>query len=99
VNYRRFSIWQRFKYIVNIPQSVKLVWHLMWDKRVPAANKGLFFIIILLYLVIPTDIIPDFIPFIGEIDDLAVIFFLVDQFITRAPANLVAEYINENEKV
>jgi uncharacterized membrane protein YkvA (DUF1232 family) len=53
----------------------------------------------LLYLVIPTDIIPDFIPFIGEIDDLAVIFFLVDQFITRAPANLVAEYINENEKV
>ncbi len=91
----RKTIWQRFRYIINIPRSAKLVWHLMRDKRVPTANKGLFSILILVYLLSPIDLIPDYIPVIGQLDDFGLILFMMDRFISKAPTHVVAEYVKK----
>ena len=54
-----------------VPDLVRLVRSLIADRRTPLSSKlalgGL-----LLYLVSPIDLIPDFIPGLGSIDDIAV---------------------------
>jgi uncharacterized membrane protein YkvA (DUF1232 family) len=47
----------------------------LFDKRTPANAKILPFAS-LLYLLFPLDIIPDVIPFLGQMDDLTVIIVL-----------------------
>lgn len=41
------------------------------DKKVPVGKKLLFFVPIL-YLLFPFDLIPDLLPFAGQLDDIAV---------------------------
>ena len=45
------------------------------------------------YLVFPIDIIPDFIPVIGQLDDLGVLIFGLDFFIRNAPKDVVEEHM------
>ncbi|HWJ03096.1 MAG TPA: DUF1232 domain-containing protein [Verrucomicrobiae bacterium] len=92
MDFRKLRSWQRIKYLLNFRSSIPLVWHLLWDKRVPAANKGLFVLMTLLYFAFPTDLLPDFIPVLGQVDDLGVLLYLANKFIQYAPANVVYEY-------
>jgi len=94
VDLTKMNFFQRLRYLINLPQSLRLVWRLILDKRVPAANKGLFTLVVLFYIVIPADLLPDFIPFVGQLDDLGVLLFLAERFIRYAPANVVADYFN-----
>ena len=45
------------------------------------------------YLVFPIDIIPDFIPVLGQLDDLGVLIFGLDFFIRNAPPEVVEEHM------
>ncbi|MEK7862272.1 MAG: DUF1232 domain-containing protein [Chloroflexota bacterium] len=45
------------------------------------------------YLAFHIDIIPDFIPVIGELDDIAVLILGLDWFIKNAPADVVDEHM------
>ena len=45
------------------------------------------------YAFSPIDIIPDFIPVIGELDDLAVLIIGLDWFIRNAPPDVVEEHM------
>lgn len=56
----------------NIAREVVAVWMGLRDRRVPWPAKGAA-LLSLLYLVLPLDIIPDFIPVFGWLDDLAII--------------------------
>ena len=76
----------------KLPTYARLVWGLARDPRVPTQQK-LVLGGIAAYLVFPIDIIPDFIPVIGELDDLAVLVFGLDWFIRNAPADVVEEHM------
>ena len=76
----------------KLPTYARLVWGLARDPRVPTEQK-LVLGGIALYLVFPIDIIPDFIPVIGELDDLAVLILGLDWFIRNAPADVVEEHM------
>ena len=76
----------------KMPAYARLVWALVRDPRVPIQQK-LVLGAIAGYLVFPIDIIPDFIPVIGQLDDLGVLIFGLDFFIRNAPKEVVEEHM------
>lgn len=74
-----------------IPNFVKLIYRLMRDPRVPVRRK-LVVGAMLGYLVSPLDVIPDFIPVVGQIDDVLLIAFAIRHLIEGAGREVVLEY-------
>ena len=60
----------------------------MTDRRVSALDKLLVGAAIA-YIVMPIDIIPDFIPFLGEVDDLYLLIFALQRLISNTGRNVV----------
>lgn len=78
--------------IRRLPTYIRLVWALIRDGRVPAGQK-LILAGIGAYLFFPIDLIPDFVPVLGQLDDLAVVLLGLDFFIRSAPADIVEEHL------
>ena len=76
----------------KLPTYARLVWDLARDPRVPLSQKAVLGGIAV-YLASPIDLIPDFIPVIGQMDDLAVLILGLDWFIRNAPPDVVAEHM------
>jgi uncharacterized membrane protein YkvA (DUF1232 family) len=56
-------------YVAELPKFLRLLWGLITDARVAALDK-LLVAGAIAYIVTPVDLIPDFIPFLGEVDDV-----------------------------
>src|SRR5207244_11017311 len=78
--------------IRRLPTYIRLVWALLRDSRVPGQQK-LILAGIGAYLVLPIDLIPDFVPVLGQLDDLAVVLLGLAHFLRGAPQAIVAEHI------
>jgi uncharacterized membrane protein YkvA (DUF1232 family) len=78
-----------FKEIIN---QGKLAWNLFRDPNVSPLVRFGIPLIGLVYIISPIDIIPDVIPVLGQMDDVAVIMLLTQLFISLAPDNIVAMY-------
>ena len=76
----------------RLPTYGRLVWGLARDPRVPTEQK-LVLGAIAAYLAFPIDIIPDFIPVLGQLDDVGVLIFGLDWFIKNAPPEVVDEHM------
>ena len=70
-------------YIRQLPQYVRLLGGLITDKRVSMIDK-LLVVGAIAYIVMPIDLIPDFIPFFGEIDDLYILVIALQRLISNA---------------
>ena len=79
------------EYGLLLPRLIKLVWKLARDPRVPARAKATLFLVGG-YLISPIDVIPDFIPGIGQADDIFVVAFALDQILNRVPEEVVREH-------
>jgi uncharacterized membrane protein YkvA (DUF1232 family) len=73
-----------------IPDLVVLFRRLLGDPRLPRRHK-LLVAALILYLAMPFDLVPDFIPVAGQLDD-ALIVALVLRVVVRGRPDLVAEY-------
>ncbi len=76
----------------RLPMYIRLIWALLRDRRVPVAQK-LILAGIVGYLVLPIDLIPDFVPVLGQLDDIAVVLLGLDLFIRSAPQDVVDEHL------
>jgi len=76
------------------PVYGRLIWSLMRDDRVPPAQKAVL-AVALGYVALPLDILPDRIPLIGALDDVAVVVIAVDMFIDGVPGALLDEKLVE----
>jgi uncharacterized membrane protein YkvA (DUF1232 family) len=76
----------------KLPTYARLVWDLARDPRVPTQQKVVLGAMAA-YLAFPIDIIPDFVPLIGQLDDLAVLLLGLDWFIRNAPPEVVEEHM------
>ena len=77
-------------------QKVALAIGLMRDERVPTGLRMLPPLIIL-YLAMPLDLIPDFIPVIGQLDDIMVVLVGGALLAKFAPMGLLEERISDLE--
>lgn len=79
------------EYALLLPRLLKLIFNLARDPRVPPRSKA---VLVLLggYLVSPVELIPDFLPGIGQLDDIAVVAFALDQMLNRVDADIVREH-------
>ncbi len=82
------------EYLVVLPDIVYLLIKLLFDREVPKRTKSLIGIA-LAYLISPIDIIPDFVPVAGLVDDLLVTVIILNRIINgKDPIvlNKISEY-------
>ena len=72
-----------------IPDCIVLFRRLLGDERVPRSRR-LSLVLLLGYLALPIDLIPDFIPVAGQLDD-AILVALVLRFVLRGGGPTVLE--------
>jgi uncharacterized membrane protein YkvA (DUF1232 family) len=78
-------------YWKNTWADLSLTWRLMGDRRVPIFLK-LMPVLVVLYLLSPLDLIPGFIPIVGQLDDLGLLLIGIAAFIRLAPREIVSEH-------
>jgi uncharacterized membrane protein YkvA (DUF1232 family) len=78
----------------RVPTYARLIWALALDSRIPASRKA-----ILAgaggYVLLGRDLIPDDIPFLGGLDDLAVVVLAAEIFFDGIPDDVLEEKIAE----
>jgi len=77
--------------VLHLPSFIRLYWRLFRDPRVSVLPKALL-VGALVYVALPFDLIPDFIPGIGQIDDLVIFLAAARWFIGWCPAEVVREH-------
>jgi uncharacterized membrane protein YkvA (DUF1232 family) len=73
-----------------VPDCVVLFGRLLRDPRVPRRSKVLVAALIP-YLALPFDLIPDFIPVAGQLDDSVLVAFVLRRVVRRSGPELVRE--------
>jgi len=74
------------------------LWRSLFSKKI-SGRKKLMAVLIILYIVSPIDLIPDFVPFVGYADDvlLPILLFLANKFILdKQDASLTMEEESKN---
>ena len=75
----------------DIPAFLKLLGRLAKDPRVSKVDKAIVLATIG-YIVMPMDFIPDFLPFIGQIDDIYLLALALDRLLNNAGIDLLLEH-------
>ena len=73
-------------------QKISLLRRLMTDPRVPLPVKAVP-VLLAIYLASPIDLIPDFIPVVGILDDVAIVFGGLALMIRLTPSGLIEDLI------
>lgn len=77
--------------LLFIPNMLLLCARLLKDPRVPGTEKALLAGAIV-YAIIPLDLIPDMIPFVGQIDDVYLIALTLLRLMERTDPKIVREH-------
>lgn len=75
-------------------REVKVAWAAMWDPRVPKRTKALL-VGAVVYAISPVDLVPDVIPFLGQLDDLVIVPLAFWMAFKTIPADVRAELERE----
>ena len=78
--------------VANLFHEGQLVWELLRDPRVATTVKVALPVLGVLYVLSPVDLLPDFIPILGQMDDLAIVAMVLKLFLSLAPPQVVAEH-------
>lgn len=77
------------QYLLVLPDLVALLLRMIVDSEIPKPFKG-YILMLFAYLLSPIDIIPDFIPVAGFVDDLAVVALVLHKLMSEADAETLA---------
>lgn len=75
----------------QLPNFFRLLYGLITDKRVQRVDK-LMVAGAIAYILLPLDFVPDFLPFVGEVDDLFLIILSVQRLINNAGRRVVEDH-------
>ena len=73
-----------------IPDCIVLVSRIAREPRVPRRRKLLLFLLVG-YLALPFDLVPDFIPVAGQLDDAIIVALVLRHFVKTGGASLIRE--------
>ena len=77
--------------LLAVPRIALLVPRLLADERVPRQTK-LALAGLAVYIVSPWDLIPDFIPGLGQLDDAIVLLLFVDAVLNQVDDSIILEH-------
>jgi uncharacterized membrane protein YkvA (DUF1232 family) len=97
---RRLGLLRTLNYMAFMPLASRaptygrLLVALVRDERVPTSRKAVLGLAVA-YLALPIDLIPETIPVIGALDDLAVVVLALDIFLESVPRELLDQKLVE----
>jgi uncharacterized membrane protein YkvA (DUF1232 family) len=77
--------------LLLLPRLARMIAQLLADADVPAAAK-VALAAVAVYLASPVDLLPDFIPFIGYLDDVLLVAVVVDGLLNFLDRRVVLRY-------
>ena len=77
-------------------RKLELAWLIFRDERVPTASRAIL-PLLFLYLALPIDLIPDFIPVLGHVDDVVVAIAAATLLVRSAPRGVLEEHLTRLE--
>lgn len=80
-----------YQALMLIPNMLKLIGRLCMDLRVPVTEKAML-LATATYILTPFDLMPDLIPFVGQIDDLLLMALVFRRLLNVAGDRLVMSY-------
>jgi uncharacterized membrane protein YkvA (DUF1232 family) len=78
-------------YVGQLPQYLRLLGGLITDPRVALIDK-LLVAGAMAYIIMPVDLIPDFIPFFGEIDDVYLLVLALQRLVSNAGRHVLISH-------
>jgi uncharacterized membrane protein YkvA (DUF1232 family) len=86
------------KRILSLPLRAKaaLLWRMFRDPNVPLLPKAVL-PLLAAYIVMPFDVIPDFIPVLGQLDDLLVVAAGLGVFLWLTPRDVIEWHLRAFE--
>lgn len=78
-------------YIGQLPKYLRLLAGLLTDRRVSTVDKLLVGAAIA-YIVAPVDFLPDFVPFLGQVDDVYLLVLALQRLMRNAGRRVVLEH-------
>lgn len=91
VRRRVFSLRTVRDLFLGVPRFVKLLFRLMRDPRVSVLDRVLFGLT-LGYVLVPFDLLPDWLPVVGELDDLVIVLISLDRLLYRTDEAILLEH-------
>ncbi|MBV9878953.1 MAG: DUF1232 domain-containing protein [Gemmatirosa sp.] len=83
--------------IRQIPAYLRLLGGLLTDRRVSIVDK-LLVAAAIAYIVAPVDLIPDFVPFLGEVDDVFLLVTALQRLIANAGRRVLLDHWSGNPR-
>lgn len=90
--------WSAKDALLFLPRLVTLLGRLIADPGVPAAEKAIL-VAAAAYVASPIDLVPDFIPVLGEIDDIYLVALVLLRFMNRAGEDVVRRHWSGPEDI
>ena len=75
----------------EIPHYLRLLWGMARDSRGDVVDK-LLVLGAAAYIISPLDVIPDFIPFLGQVDDLYLLVLALQRMVSRAGQDVLEDH-------
>jgi uncharacterized membrane protein YkvA (DUF1232 family) len=84
--------------VFALPDIAKLLWRVIRDQRVSRALRG-GLLGVGAYLALPFDVIPDWIPVVGQLDDFVVLTLGVRTLLRRVPEPILREHWDGEHRI
>ena len=77
--------------IFALPDIAKLLYRVIRDDRVPIVVRG-GLVAVGAYLALPFDIVPDWVPFVGQLDDFVILTFGIRTLLRQVPEPIIRQH-------
>lgn len=81
--------------LAGLPAFAKLLFRLLSDPRVSLLDRSIFGFT-LVYLFVPVDLVPDWLPVVGGLDDLLLVAFSLDRLLYRTDPDVLLEHWDDD---
>ena len=78
--------------LAELTRTGRLVWRLLRDPRVATITKVVVPVLTAAYVLLPVDFLPDVVPALGQLDDLAILLLGTRLFIELCPPEVVRQH-------
>src|SRR5919108_4803598 len=84
--------------VFALPDILRLLWRVIRDKRTPRLVRG-GLIAVAAYLALPFDVVPDWLPVLGQVDDVVVLTVGVRTLLRQVPEHVIRDHWSGERRI